>query len=312
MRFEPSRDLKAVVGLLRMGFGGDLDDQERLWLEDLQAMSNLGPLLSVLRLVPGINRSFGGFVWYESGRLVANASLMRGRNGVALIANVVTHPDFRRRGIARTLTEACIGSAREWSAARVELQVRRDNEPARRLYEGLGFRHLYGNTTYRIGSAEESKRLARAVDGIEIAPWRRSGDVRVRRLLSRAGHTRSEPVPGPVAEALRARSLLEAIEDCLAGRKRVGWAAIDEGTYRAVLAVSTRIGGAHRLEIVSEPAWRGDVEAQLVDAAMVDLSRRTAPVEARVRSDETGARDALTSAGFEYLRTLDRFSLELA
>lgn len=310
LRFEPARDLKAVVELLRLGFEGELDEQERMWLEDLQWMASFGPLLSLLRLVPSLNNSFGGFVWYESGRLVANASLMRGRSGVAVIANVVTHPDFRRRGIARSLTEACIESARSRSALRIELQVHRDNEPAKRLYEELGFQYIYGYTTYRIESAAEAARLARAVGGVEIAPWRGAGGAEARRLLARVGRRRSEPMPGPLAEALQHRSLIHRIEDRLAGHNRIGWAAIEGGAYRALLAAMSRLDGTHRLEIVTEPAWRGRVEAQLVDAAMVEFSRKPAPVEARVRNEETGARSALASAGFEYVRTLDRFTLQ--
>ncbi len=311
MRFEPARDLNAVVGLLRLGFGDELDDQERLWLEDLQAMASVGPLLSLLRWVPPIGGSFGGFVWYERGRLVANASLMRGPHGVAVIANVVTHPDYRRQGIALTLTQACIESARTRSARRVELQVRSSNQAARRLYEQLGFRYLYGNTTYRIDSAAASRRLEQAAIGFEVVASDFSDNREARRLLSRVGRSRSEPLPGPVAESLQPRSLTDAIEDRLTGRSRFGWAAVDAGAYRGLIAICTKSGGAHRLEIVTEPHWRGRVEAPLVNAAMVELSRRGRAAEARIRSEESGATDALVSAGFGFLRTLDRYALEL-
>jgi ribosomal protein S18 acetylase RimI-like enzyme len=48
-------------------------------------------------------------------------------------------PRFRRRGIARSLTEACIDRARADGKRRVSLHADEAMQPARRLYEGLGF-----------------------------------------------------------------------------------------------------------------------------------------------------------------------------
>jgi ribosomal protein S18 acetylase RimI-like enzyme len=312
-RFEPSRDLPQVVELLRLGFGDDLDDQERRWLSDLEAMADSGPFLTLLRFVPSIDSSFSGFVWYVDGRLVANASLMRAPSNVAVIANVVTHPDYRRQGIARQLTEASIAAARDKLLRRVELQVRQTNEAATSLYYDLGFRRMHGNTTLRLGSPSASVRLARAAGGFEIVKWGRSEDRLARRFVQRVGRSHPEPVRGPVAEALKSYSLLEAIENWLLGRNRLCWAATQAEDFKAVAAVSTRTGGgSHRYEIVTDPAWRGKVEAALVDAAMVALCRRSdAPVEAKIRDDETGAREALEAAGFVYVRTLDRLVLPL-
>jgi ribosomal-protein-alanine N-acetyltransferase len=311
--FEPLRDLAAVVELLRLGFGRDLDSQEQRWLSDLEAMADSGPLLLLLRLMPAVDGSFGGYVWYEDGRLVANASVMRAPSNVAVIANVVTHPDYRRRGIARRLTEAAIQEATERSARRVELQVRMSNEAAVSLYSGLGFRRLYGNTTYALASCDDSVRIGRAAEGFDVTAWRRQHDRLVRRLLLEAGRSLSEPIPGPVAEALGSGSIWDAFESWLRGRSRHCWAASDGSHFRAVVAVSPRTaGGTHRLEIVADPAWRGRVEAPLVDAVMIGLCREgPRPVEARVRDDESGASEALEAAGFSYVRTLERLALNL-
>ena len=58
----------------------------------------------------------------------------------ANIVNVATHPDFRRRGCA----EALLGEMEKFLSAHgveeVYLEVRVSNEPARTLYEKLGFR----------------------------------------------------------------------------------------------------------------------------------------------------------------------------
>jgi len=48
-------------------------------------------------------------------------------------------PSHRRQGLARALTEACIARARTDGKRRVALHADEAMQPARRLYEGLGF-----------------------------------------------------------------------------------------------------------------------------------------------------------------------------
>lgn len=53
--------------------------------------------------------------------------------------NIAVHPDFRGRGVGRGLIEAVESLCRERDFRRILLEVRKDNEVARRLYLGLGF-----------------------------------------------------------------------------------------------------------------------------------------------------------------------------
>jgi ribosomal protein S18 acetylase RimI-like enzyme len=62
---------------------------------------------------------------------------------------------YRRRGIGRSLMDAALKAARETGMTRVELTVRVNNEPARKLYESFGFvtegvcrRHVRINGAY--------------------------------------------------------------------------------------------------------------------------------------------------------------------
>ena len=57
----------------------------------------------------------------------------------ALILNMYTVPEYRRRGIAGALLDRCIGEARTRGVGRLRLQP---TEEGRRLYEGRGFRTL--------------------------------------------------------------------------------------------------------------------------------------------------------------------------
>jgi hypothetical protein len=66
-----------------------------------------------------------------------------------LIANVATNPLYRRRGIARELTQTALKYIREHNGIMTWLQVRDDNPAARQLYEDLGFVEIAKRTTYR-------------------------------------------------------------------------------------------------------------------------------------------------------------------
>ena len=55
------------------------------------------------------------------------------------ITNVATHPDFRRRGVGEGILEALKREAGDRGIESLYLEVRRSNEPARGLYEKMGF-----------------------------------------------------------------------------------------------------------------------------------------------------------------------------
>lgn len=53
--------------------------------------------------------------------------------------NVAVHPDFRRQGVARALILALTEELKKRGSHCLTLEVRASNDPARALYESLGF-----------------------------------------------------------------------------------------------------------------------------------------------------------------------------
>ncbi|MBX0326459.1 GNAT family N-acetyltransferase [Oscillochloris sp. ZM17-4] len=114
------------------------DDVRRLRPEDLPAMGELAALGELMAWGPEameLGPAFGAFV---DGQLAAMASIRFATPDVIEIGNIVTHPGYRRRGLASACTsalaQACFGLA-----PRVYLMVMLDNQSAFDIYRALGF-----------------------------------------------------------------------------------------------------------------------------------------------------------------------------
>ena len=62
--------------------------------------------------------------------------------GESDMMNVAVHPDYRRRGIAENLCLALVEALKEKGNHCLTLEVRASNDPAKALYEKLGFRQI--------------------------------------------------------------------------------------------------------------------------------------------------------------------------
>jgi ribosomal protein S18 acetylase RimI-like enzyme len=150
--FDMRRDLGAVADLVELCFADTLDSDGRDYVARMRSAARNSPFLSWASATSEwTNVPMGGFVYLQDGRLVGNASLIpyyvKGRR-FFLIANVAVHPDYRRQGIARRLTERAIEFARQKGTPSTWLHVREENFGAVRLYQSLGFQERAVRTTW--------------------------------------------------------------------------------------------------------------------------------------------------------------------
>lgn len=147
------RDLPQVADLMELCFADTLDGDGQRYVEDMRRAGRdrfLGRW--VRRAIETTSLPLNGFVWEENGKIVGNVSLVSfryQRERIFLIANVATHPDYRRRGIARALTERAMEWARQRRASAIWLHVRENNPGAVALYQELGFAERARRTTWR-------------------------------------------------------------------------------------------------------------------------------------------------------------------
>ena len=105
-------------------------------LNRLYALEGEGTWYSGHQINAGVY--YGGF---SRGRLVATAGthIHSRREGVAVIGNVFTHPDFRGRGLGTAVTAAITAHVLQ-DAKLVVLSVDPANRTAHQIYEKLGYR----------------------------------------------------------------------------------------------------------------------------------------------------------------------------
>ena len=146
------RDLPAVADLIELCFADTMDNDGQRYIADMRRASrDDGFLRWASHMTETASLPLTGFVWEENGRIVGNASLIPFRNKgrrIYLIANIAVHPDHRRRGIARILTQRAMKYGWDKKATALWLHVRDDNPGAIELYNELGFREISRRTTW--------------------------------------------------------------------------------------------------------------------------------------------------------------------
>lgn len=70
--------------------------------------------------------------------------------------NVAVHPDARRHGLARSLVEALIEQLKDREVRMLTLEVRASNEPAKALYETMGFTQVGRRKNYYLAPREDA------------------------------------------------------------------------------------------------------------------------------------------------------------
>jgi GNAT superfamily N-acetyltransferase len=137
------RDLPAVADLIEICFSSTMDNDGRRYVQDMRRAGIDNSFTRwANRATDTTSLPLSGYVWEENGKVVGNASLIPFRHNnqrIYLIANIATHPDYRRKGIARALTERAMQHAHEKKVDNIWLHVREDNPSAIDLYTKLGF-----------------------------------------------------------------------------------------------------------------------------------------------------------------------------
>jgi GNAT superfamily N-acetyltransferase len=84
---------------------------------------------------------------YEGERPIAYFASWQGHQGVGQVEDLFTHPDYRNRGIAKSLIFHCVEESRKAGADRVVITADPTDTPMH-IYASLGFRPVAIATNY--------------------------------------------------------------------------------------------------------------------------------------------------------------------
>ena len=171
--FDARQDMKQVADLIELCFSDTLDSDGKRYLQQMRfAADNPRYLNWATSTVDWVSLPMNGFVWLEEKHLIGNLSLIpfqsQGQHKY-LIANVAVHPDYRRQGIARQLTQNAIDYVQKRGAPEVWLHVRAENSAAINLYHSLGFVERARRTTW-FSQPDYSPTTLSLPQGIKIRP----------------------------------------------------------------------------------------------------------------------------------------------
>lgn len=130
LRRARAGDLEALVALEQASFAGDRMSA-RQWRRHIASQRAIVIVAS------------------EGGHLLGAAlAFVHAAHDIARLYSLATAEDARGRGIGDRLVEAVERAARVAGRRRLRLEVREDNTPAQRLYEGRGYRRIGRRTGY--------------------------------------------------------------------------------------------------------------------------------------------------------------------
>ncbi len=257
---NPRRDMGQVADLIEIAFAGHMDASGRRMVREIRSLGRMGWFgwLAGLLLLPPAARP-RGYVWWEDDRVVGNASLLpvRGYPDRWVMANVAVHPDYRRRGIAREMVQACERLAQQAGARTVVLQVESENQAALQLYRRQGFEMLSTRSTWR--------RTTLVADPPLPGP-----PGRIRESQNQQWKAHFELAQRVAPEGLVWPFPLE--RDFFRPKRGIAHWLCWDGDH-LLGGLSLRPGGSARLVMVVDPSVRGQLESSLVGFGLQALGR---------------------------------------
>jgi len=310
---DPMKDLKEVADLIEEAFANDLDRSGQNALRELRWLSRLKPILWwMVTFNPEYSDFLSGFVWEEDGKIVGNITVNQTSPGSRrwLISNVAVSREYRRRGIGRGLMYAALELVKEYNGKSVALQVRADNETAKRLYDSLQFKEIAGTTYLHLNQVTTVQNLPFPKE-VLLRPRRfDSLDARMAYSLASVATPTATKKEWPLRHHRFRLGLGEQLSNVfrllIGGTPSAYWVVEEnERLVGMVNIIGGVLGEKHRIELIVHPDWRGRLEKPLISRVLEHLYPwRRQSVRVKHPADHTEAVEAFKEFGFREEQTL--------
>ena len=173
--FDVRTDLLPVSDLVELCFADRLTPDGEALLRKMRSSAHNKRFQDWAYLMAGrVSMPFTGFVWEEGGEIIGNLNLVPyhvdGKH-YYMIANVAVHPDYQRKGIARSLVRRALDFLVPRKLDGIWLQVDEGNQGAVDLYIRLGFLEVSRRTTWMLSPENVPAEFRnKKVPGFEVIP----------------------------------------------------------------------------------------------------------------------------------------------
>jgi ribosomal protein S18 acetylase RimI-like enzyme len=306
--------------LIETAFADDQAREGRSFRDDVRGLKNLLPLFrAMFAVMPNLENHFYTLVWDVGDRFAAAVTISRQGSDAQhwYIANVATHPDYRGRGLARTLVGAALDRIRTQGGRYAQLHVRADNDPAYRLYRSLGFLHLETSTTMK-GAAQPIASPA-LPDGYILQPlimtdWRTRFGV-AQRLASAGTQSVCPPTEKQFQTSWIARSMQALINRAQRVKLQM-WAVAAADQPIGLMTCRAHTGGSspHQVQIeiasdhlIAAPA----VIAQAINYCIEQRAGATQPALIDLNGEPPDPIAYLRDLGFAPIETMHELGMKV-
>ena len=317
LRLRDYNARKDLDGLYDLGEVAYAEDYARIGRSAKAGMERERRVVAVISLLgkvfPGLRDASRGFVWEDEERIVSVVLFVR--LGLAgdrwSIETVATHPDYRRRGLARRLVEKAVASIRDRGGAVCTLKVRADNAPAYGLYRDLGFEHYDSTAHLKLDGIPETASPRMNGYNVQAASqkaWFRSWEARFDLALRETPQDVQRILPVSPFQYRRpafARFLAPAVIR-LSGRCIDHFLVEDRDRLAATLMIDADAAGEgnHDLTVCVDPEHAPSLAAALVDKSLRGLAGFAAlPVLTETRASNDVMLRAFEDRGFDTIST---------
>jgi ribosomal protein S18 acetylase RimI-like enzyme len=312
------RDLGGLADLVEVAFAGELARQGADFRRELQMAKRLVPVVMILgRISEDFRHIFDGFVWEDDGHIVASVTVQKMGNDKRhwLMGTVATHPDYRRRGLARALVTRALEHARACGAEVCTLDVRSENEAAYNLYRSLGFVHYDSTTELKLETlpdVQPGSFEGYTLRAYNLSEWQARYDLDLRATPQ----TVQDFVPLDKA-GYRMSALQRTLIPLLVRLQRIDmhrW-VVEHGQQTVAfmrLAARRVAASTHNLDLTIDPEHRAQLGEPLLTLALETLykyPRQNTLISVRTAYDDLLA--LLDRYGFVQIETGHRLGLKL-
>ena len=317
------KDHENVIKLLDIVFEKELEAKGlnvEVIFDEFKAML---PLMNFLGIFSkNYKHMLDGYVFEkEDGEIVASVNI-----GYSIfhweVAMVATHPDYRRRGLARQLVTKAIDHAKELGAKLCVLEVLDINEPAYKLYRNLGFVHYDSITRQKLDFGKLSDiPTVDLPEGYELRKLDRNKKSKQARYdLDLRVTPEDVQVFHPIDKRRYFKPLLirliRPLAKILLKLKRFDWLIYNGENIEGHVSVfpSRKKDSPHRIELMLDPAHSQVLSEPMISHSLVTLKKNTTNKEniiVEFRTSEIKQLETTRKYGFVDIESMHLLGLKI-